>query len=95
MNKLYLSALLLFLSISPVLAENWIRIPNTNIDYDKDSTQSENNNIYSVQTKSPTKDGFEIVDTNVINSITKQFNMRGAKLYDTVKQKYVYQQKYL
>lgn len=92
MKKFYICLLFIILSTSTALAENWINISGTTIDFDKDNIKNEGNNIYSVLTKSPAKDGLELVSTLVINCSTQRFNLRGYKLYNPSKQKYVYQQ---
>lgn len=91
MKNLYICLFLLFL-ISPAFAETWFNIPGTTINYNKDSIKNESNAIFSVLTKSPANDGLELRNTVHINCLTKQFNFGELKLFDPLKQKYVYRQ---
>lgn len=91
MKKLCIS-LFLFIFTLPVLAASWTLIPGTTIVYDSESIKYEDFNISTVQTKTPTKDGLELINTTSINCSTKTFNTREFRLYDPLKHKVVYRQ---
>lgn len=90
--KRFCISIFLFIFVLPVFAASWVLIPGTTIVYDSENIKREDFGISTVQTKTPTKDGYEMINTTLINCSTKQFNTREVKLFDPSKNKVVYRQ---
>ena len=92
MKKILLLLLSLCFLIMPVMAEDWLLIPNTNVSYDKNSIEYDSFGIVRVITKTPSGNGYETRPKITINCNTQQFKIFETKLYNVYKQKYVYRE---
>jgi len=90
---LYLLLLICF-SLLPVIAADWVQIPDTTTYFNKESIKNEGKNIYSIETKSPADNGLEYRNIFVINGNTQKFNISEIKLFDPKNQKVIKRKKY-
>lgn len=94
MKKILYLLLLTCFSLLPVIAADWVQIPDTTTYFDKESIKSKGENIYSIETKSPADNGLEYRNIFVINGNTQKFNLNEVKLYDPKTQKVIKRKNY-
>lgn len=94
MKKILYLLLLICFSLLPVIASDWVQIPDTITYFDKESIKSKGENIYSIETKSPADNGLEYRNIFVINGNTQKFNLNEVKLYDPKTQKVIKRKNY-
>lgn len=94
MKKILYLLLLICFSLLPVIAADWVQIPDTTTFFDKESIKSKGKNIYSIETKSPADNGLEYRNIFVINGNTQKFNLDEVKLYDPKAQKVIKRKNY-
>lgn len=94
MKKILYLLLLICFSLLPVIAADWVQIPDTTLYFDKESIKIKGENIYSIETKSLADNGLEYRNIFVINGNTQKFNLNEVKLYDPKTQKVIKSKKY-